>query len=192
MARHGYIMVAIDNRAATAISKTLENTLVLTPGEGETKDLVAGIRWLKSQPWVDAARVGVYGWSGGGTVTLNLLTRSTEFKAGIAGAPVTDWRFYDSKWAEALLKLPQEDPRGYENSSLLPRARNLHGSLLLLYGTDDDNVHPQNEEAFMNGLIEAAVPFQVVLFPMRKHGFVDEAAITARYNAMLAFWTKNL
>ena len=96
MAREGYVMVAIDNRAATAISKTLENTLAVNPAVSETADLVAGVRWLKSQPWVDAARVGVYGWSGGGTNTLNLMTRSQEFKAGIAGAPVTDWHFYDS------------------------------------------------------------------------------------------------
>jgi dipeptidyl-peptidase 4 len=122
MVEKGYILVAIDNRAATAISKTLENTLAGAPGVGETADLVAGIRWLKSQSWVDPNRVGVWGWSGGGTNTLNLMTRSSEFKAGIAGAPVTDWQFYDSKWAEALLKLPKDNPEAYRNSSLIPRA----------------------------------------------------------------------
>lgn len=192
MAAKGYIMVAIDNRAATSISKTLENTLANSPGAGETADLVAGIQWLKRQPWVDPSRVGVYGWSGGGTNTLNLMTRSAEFKAGISGAPVTDWRFYDSKWAECLLKLPQDNPSGYAESSLLPRARNLHGTLLLMYGTYDDNVHPQNEEAFINALIEAGKPYQVSLYPMRKHGFVDRPAILARYNAMVAFWLANL
>jgi dipeptidyl-peptidase-4 len=192
LASRGYIAVAIDNRAATAISKTLENTLVVAPGAGETADLVAGIRWLKSQPWIDGSRVGVWGWSGGGTITLNLMTRSQEFKAGIAGAPVTDWRFYDSKWGESLLKLPQDNPAAYERASLIPRARDLHGYLMLMYGTYDDNVHPQNEEAFMNALIAAAKPYQVELFPMRKHGFVDIPALLQRYNAMLAFWEKNL
>jgi dipeptidyl-peptidase-4 len=192
LASKGYIAVAIDNRAATGISKTLENTLAVNPGEGETADLVAGIRWLKAQPWVDGTRVGVWGWSGGGTITLNLMTRSKEFNAGIAGAPVTEWRFYDSKWVESFLKLPQDNPSGYQNASLLPRARDLHGSLLLIYGTDDDNVHPQNEEAFMNALIAAGKPYQVVLFPMRKHGFVDLPALIERYNAMLAFWEQNL
>jgi dipeptidyl-peptidase 4 len=184
--------VAIDNRAATAISKTLENTLAVNPGEGEAADLVAGIRWLKAQPWVDGSRVGVWGWSGGGTITLNLMTRSKEFKAGIAGAPVTDWRFYDSKWCESFLQLPQNNQAAYDKASLIPRARDLHGSLLLIYGTYDDNVHPQNEEAFMNALIAAGKPYRVVLFPMRKHGFVDPPALIERYNAMLAFWEQNL
>jgi dipeptidyl-peptidase-4 len=192
LASNGYIAVAIDNRAATAISKTLENTLAVSPGAGETADLVAGIRWLKAQPWVDGSRVGVWGWSGGGTVTLNLMTRSQEFKAGIAGAPVTDWRFYDSKWGESFLQLPQNNAAAYDRASLIPRAGDLHGSLLLMYGTYDDNVHPQNEEAFMNALIAAGKPYQVELFPMRKHGFVDTPALLARYNAMLAFWLKNL
>ena len=192
LASKGYIAVAIDNRAATAISKTLENSLAAGPGAGETADLVAGIRWLKAQPWVDGGRVGVWGWSGGGTITLNLMTRSQEFKAGIAGAPVTDWRFYDSKWGESLLKLPQNNPAGYDAASLIPRARDLHGSLMLIYGTYDDNVHPQNVEAFINALIAAGKPYQVELFPMRKHGFVDTPALIERYNAMLAFWEKNL
>ncbi len=192
LASKGYIAVAIDNRAATAISKTLENTLAASPGAGETADLVAGIRWLKAQPWIDGGRVGVWGWSGGGTVTLNLMTRSQEFKAGIAGAPVTDWRFYDSKWGESFMKLPQDNPAAYDSASLIPRARDLHGYLMLMYGTYDDNVHPQNEEAFMNALIAAGKPYQVELFPMRKHGFVDIPALLQRYNAMLAFWEKNL
>jgi dipeptidyl-peptidase 4 len=192
LAARGYIAVAIDNRAATAISKTLENTLTQSPSAGETADLVAGIRWLKAQPWVDGDRIGVYGWSGGGTMTLNLMTRSQEFKAGIAGAPVTDWRFYDSKWAESLVKLPSDNAAVYEATSLIPRARDLHGTLMLMYGTYDDNVHPQNEEAFMNALIAAGKPYLVELFPMRKHGFVDPPALIARYNAMLAFWEKYL
>lgn len=192
LAGKGYIAVAIDNRAATAISKTLENTLLASPGAGETADLAAGIRWLKAQPWVDGSRVGVWGWSGGGTITLNLMTRTQEFKAGIAGAPVTDWRFYDSKWGESFLKLPRNNPAGYDGASLIPRARDLHGYLMLVYGTYDDNVHPQNEEAFMNALIAAGKPYQVELFPMRKHGFVDIPALVQRYNAMLAFWERNL
>ena len=90
------------------------------------------------------------------------------------------------------MKLPQDNAAAYESASLIPRARDLHGSLLLIYGTYDDNVHPQNEEAFMDALIAAGKPYQVELFPMRKHGFVDEPALIQRYSAMLAFWEKNL
>lgn len=192
LAANGYVVAAIDNRAATAISKKLENTLVANPGASETADLIDGIRWLKKQPWADPARFGVYGWSGGGTNTLNCMTRSQEFKAGISGAPVTDWHYYDSKWAEALVKLPKDNAAVYERTSLVKRAGDLHGSLLIMYGSYDDNVHPQNELAFMNALIEKGKPYEVVIYPMRKHGFVDRPAQIHRDQAMLDFWKRAL
>jgi dipeptidyl-peptidase 4 len=192
MAADGYVMIAIDNRAATGISKKLENTLAQNPAASETADLVDGIRWIKQQPWVDADRVGVYGWSGGGTNTLNLMTRSKEFKAGIAGAPVTDWHYYDSKWAEALVKLPQDHPQLYESTSLVKRAADLHGHLMLIFGTYDDNVHPQNEQMFMNELIKAGILFETSIYPMRKHGFTDTPAKIHRDKTMQDFWKKNL
>jgi dipeptidyl-peptidase 4 len=189
---NGYICVGMDNRAATAISKKLENIIGENPGIGETNDLLDGVRWLKSQPWADGSRFGVWGWSGGGTMTLNLMTLSKEFKAGIAGAPVTDWRFYDSKWAESLVKLPENNPEGFDRTSLVKRAANLSGHLMLMYGTYDDNVHPQNEEAFMNELIKNGILFDVALYPMRKHGFVDTPALIHREKTKLNFWLKNL
>ena len=192
LAENGYVVAVIDNRAATAISKKLENTLVEQPSVSETNDLVAGIKWLKQQPWVDADRVGVYGWSGGGTNTLNCMTRSEEFKAGIAGAPVTDWRFYDSKWAEAVVKLPQDHPELYESTSLVNHAGQLHGKLLIIFGTYDDNVHPQNEQAFMNALIEAGKQYESIIYPMRKHGFTDTPAQVHLGYAMLDFWKRAL
>jgi dipeptidyl-peptidase 4 len=192
MAADGYVMIAIDNRAATGISKKLENTLVENPSASETADLVEGIRWFKQQPWVDADRVGVYGWSGGGTNTLNLMTRSKEFKAGIAGAPVTDWHYYDSKWAEALVKLPQDHPQLYDSTSLVKRATDLHGHLMMMFGTYDDNVHPQNEFNFMNQLIKAGILFETSIYPMRKHGFTDTPAKIHRDMTMRDFWRRNL
>ncbi len=188
----GYIAVGMDNRAATAISKKLENTIGQNPGIGETNDLLDGVRWLKSQPWADGTRFGVWGWSGGGTITLNLMTRSKEFKAGIAGAPVTDWRYYDSKWAESLVKLPQDNSAGFARTSLVEHAGNLTGHLMLIYGTYDDNVHPQNEQAFMNELIKDGILFEVMTYPMRKHGFTDTAAQIHREKVKLNFWQKNL
>jgi dipeptidyl-peptidase 4 len=188
----GYLLAEFDNRVATAISKKLENTMLPNPGEGETADFVAGIRWLKSQPWVDPDRVGIWGWSGGGSMTLNVMTRSKEIKAGIAGAPVTDWRYYDSKWAESLLKLPQDNSAAYDRASIVPRAADLSGHLMLVFGTYDDNVHPQNEQAFMNELIKAGIPYEVMIYPMRKHGFVDAAARIHRDVTMRNFWRKNL
>jgi dipeptidyl-peptidase-4 len=188
LAANGFVVAVIDNRAATAISKKLEDTLYDNPGASETKDLVDGIRWLKKQSWVDADRFGIYGWSGGGTNTLNVMTRSEEIKAGIAGAPVTDWHYYDSKWSEALVKMPQTNARVYEETSLVKRAGDLHGDLLLIWGTYDDNVHPQNEQAFINELIAKGKPYHTMIYPMRKHGFVDQPAEIHLHKAMLEYW----
>jgi dipeptidyl-peptidase 4 len=188
----GYVVVGMDNRAATAIGKKYENTIGANPGIGETADLLAGVRWLKAQPWTDGNRFGVWGWSGGGTMTLNLMTQSKEFKAGIAGAPVTDWRYYDSKWAESLAKLPADNPTVYDRTSLVKHAGDLSGHLMLIYGTHDDNVHPQNEQAFMNELIQAGTLFEVMTYPMRKHGFTDTAARIHLEKVKREFWRKNL
>jgi dipeptidyl-peptidase-4 len=192
LAREGYAVVQVDNRSATGISKRLENTILKRSGPVETADLVDAVRWLKQQPWVDPDRVGVWGWSGGGTMTLNLMTRSAEFKAGISVAPVTDWHFYDSKWAEAFMKRPEDNPEGYRDFDLVARAPQLHGRLMLVYGTYDDNVHPQNEQAFADALIRAGILFDTAVYPMRKHGISDDPARIHLFKTMLEFWKRNL
>ena len=189
----GYIVVRFDHPASTAISKKLENRLNrLMSGPREVADIVDGIRWLKNQPYVDANRIGVWGWSGGGSFTLNLLTNTKEFKAGISGAPVTDWHYYDTKWAEFAMKRPQDNPEGYEKTSFVKTAKNLHGRLLLIHGTYDDNVHPQNSWAFIDELIKHNIMFDMMFYPMRKHGFTDDPARIHLYNKMLEFWQENL
>jgi len=125
-------------------------------------------------------------------MTLNLMTRSQEFKAGISVAPVVDWRFYDSKWTEAAMRTPEENPEGYANASLIPRAKDLHGRLLIVFGTYDDNVHPYNEMAFIDALIGAGKDFDMMAYPMRKHGISDEAATLHLYRKMIDFWKANL
>jgi len=188
----GYVVVKIDNRVATAKAKALENLSVGKLGDSETADLTDAARWLKQQPWVDSSRVGVWGWSHGGYITLQLMTRSTEFKAGIAVAPVTDWRFYDSKWSEAFLGMPDENPRAYDSASVVTRAANLHGHLLVVHGTYDDNVQPQNTQAFFDALIRAGKAFEMMNYPMRKHDIGDRAANTHLYRTMLEFWKRSL
>lgn len=188
----GYVVVKVDNRSATGISKELENTVLKRLGEAETPDLVAAARWLKKQSWADPARVGVWGWSYGGYMTLNLMTRSQEFKAGISVNPVVDWRYYDTKWTEGAMLPPQDNPKGYESTSLIPLAKHLHGRVLIVYGTYDDNVHPYNEMAFIDALITAGKKFDMMAYPMRKHGISDEAATRHLYRLMLDFWKTNL
>lgn len=190
--KKGYLVASVDNRSATGISKTLENTVLKnTMGDGELGDLVAAVKWFKAQPYIDPERVGIWGWSGGGTFTLLAMTRSQEFKAGIAVAAVTAWRYYDSIWAEALMKLPDENPEGYEKNDLNRYAKDLHGRLLIVHGTYDDNVHIQNIWVFVDELIKANKMFDLMIYPMRKHGIADRAARVHLYTKMLEFWEKN-
>jgi dipeptidyl-peptidase-4 len=193
LAREGYVVMSVDPRSATGISKTLENLVVRNVwGDLELADFLAGVRWLKSQPWVDPGRVGVWGWSGGGSSTLLLMTRSQEFKAGIAVAPNADWRFYDSKFSETYMKTPADNPAGYENTSLVRRAKDLHGRLLLVHGSGDDNVHPQHTWAVVEELVQANKPFDLMIYPMRKHTIDDRPARIHLFNKMLEFWKRYL
>lgn len=187
--RSGFLVMRVDGRSATGISKHLE-ALVLRElmGEGELNDLVAAVGWLKSQPFVDPDRIGIWGWSGGGTFTLLAMTRSKEFKAGISVAPVTDQHYYDTKFSEAYMKTPHANPEGYEKTSLVRTAKDLHGRLLLVHGTYDDNVHPQNSWHFIDELIEAGKSFDMMFYPMRKHGISDRPARKHLYKKMLEFW----
>jgi dipeptidyl-peptidase-4 len=189
LVREGYVVVQVDNRSATGISKRLENPVVRRVwSDGELTDLVAAVRWLKSQAWVDPERVGVWGWSGGGTFTLLAMTRSQEFKAGIAVAPLTDFRYYDTKFAETYMKTPADNPDGYEYTSLVRRAKDLRGRVLLVHGTHDDNVHPQSTLAFADELIKAGKQFDMMMYPMRKHTIDDRPARIHLFNKMLEFW----
>lgn len=191
--QQGYLVVRFDHRSATAISKILENRLAgMMSGPTEIEDIAAGIKWLKSQPYVDADRVAIWGWSGGGSFTLNAMTNTREFKAGIAVAAVTDWHYYDTKWAEFGMKRPQDNPEGYKKTSFIRSAKNLHGRLLLVHGTYDDNVHPQNAWRFIEEMIQHNIRFEMMFYPMRKHGIVDDPARIHLYNTMLEFWDRNL
>lgn len=189
----GYLVALVDNRASTAIGKKYENLLLgQMGGPVELNDLVDAVKWFKSQSYIDPERVGVWGWSGGGTYTLNAMTNSKEFKAGIAVAAVTDWRFYDTRFGEIGMKTPKDNPEGYLKTSLLNSAKNLSGRLMIVHGTYDDNVHIQNAWAFINELIKSNKIFELQVYPMRQHGISDRPARIHLYNTMLDFWRRNL
>jgi dipeptidyl-peptidase-4 len=193
MLDEGYISMKIDNRAAMGISKKLENLLLKrTPGEVELNDLVDAVRQMKKKDYIDPDRWGITGWSGGGTNTILAMTRSKEFKAGIAGAGVTDFRFYDTAWGESAMKTEAENLDGYEASSLLKYAKDLHGKLMLVHGTHDDNVHIQNTWRFINELIKANKLFELMVYPMRKHGVSDPAGRRHLQTVRTDFWKRNL
>ena len=190
---NGYLVAIVDPRTATAISKKLENMLLKNmSGELELKDLVDGVNWLKKQPYIDSTRIGIWGWSGGGTFTFNAMTHTKDFKAGIAVAGVTDWHYYDTKFGEMAMKTPQVNPEGYEKTSLVKTAKNLSGRIFIVFGSYDVNVHPQNSYAFIDELIKANKMFDMIVYPMRKHGISDRPARIHLYNKMLEFWKSNL
>lgn len=189
----GYLVVSFDNRSAATISRRQSSKIKgQLWGEIELNDLVAFVNWLKQQPYVDAERLGIWGWSGGGTYTLLAMTHTKEFKAGIAGAPVTDWRYYDTKYTEAVMRKPVDNPDGYKSTSLVDRAADLHGRLLLIHGTSDDNVNIQNTWAFAEKLIDSGKMFDIMVYPLQKHDFEDKHAKIHRLKKMVEFWSKNL
>ncbi len=189
LASEGYAVLTVDNRSATGLSKTLEDTSYRKLMSAmEVSDLRAAVRWLKAQPWVDPRRIGVWGWSGGGTFTLQLLTHTKEFKAGVAVAAVTDFRYYDTVWTERLLGLPEDNPEGYRLGAPANFAKDLHGRLLLIHGTGDDNVHPQNAWRMARELQSAGIAFDMMIYPLEQHGI--RGATRHVYQTMLEFWKR--
>lgn len=187
----GFVVFVIDPRSASGVSKTLADTSYgKLMAAHEVPDILAGVTWLASQPWVDPGRIGVWGWSGGGTMTLQLMTHAKVFKAGIAVAPVTDFRYYDTVWTEARLGLPADNAEGYRAGSPATFAKELCGRLLLIHGTFDDNVHPQNAWRFARELQLAKIPFEMMIYPLEKHGLRGTSVHV--YQTMLDFWKRNL
>jgi dipeptidyl-peptidase-4 len=192
LAGQNVVVFYLDNRSAAGRSKTDANTILRALyGPVELADLLDGVEWLKSQPYIDKDRVGIWGWSGGGIMTLQAMTSSEEFAAGVAVAPVTDWRYYDTIYTERYMKRPQDNEDGYDKTSHAKRAADLHGRLLMVHGTYDDNVHPQNSWSFTNELIEAGITLDMMIYPMRKHGIEDDAAQLHLYKTMFEFWQRN-
>jgi dipeptidyl-peptidase-4 len=180
LAQQGVIVWILDNRSASGKGAEAQWPVYLRFGEMELQDLEDGVAWLKTQPYVDASRILLSGWSYGGFMTAYALTHSTSWSAGIAGAPVTDWRDYDSIYTERYMKTPQNNPDGYRRTAPRFAADRLHGRLLLVHGTTDDNVHMQNTIQFAYELQRAGKPFEMMLYPLQRHSFTD-----ARLNAHL-------
>ncbi len=175
LAQQGIVVFVVDNRIASGKGVRSTWPVYGNFGDQELNDLVDAVDWLGAQDFVDAARIGVDGWSFGGYMTLTALTKSDRFAAGIAGGSVVDWRDYDSVYTERYMSTPDENPAGYEKSSVRPYADQLHGELLMIHGTMDDNVHMQNTLQFTHDLQKAGKPFSLMLYPSQRHGVRDPA-----------------
>jgi dipeptidyl-peptidase-4 len=192
MALRGYAILMVDNRSSLFFGRTGGDRDHLRMGNGNLEAQLAGVEYLKKLGWVDTSRLGLWGWSGGGANTLYCLFNAPGvWKAGVSGAPVTDWALYDSIWTERYLGRPQDNPEGYRLSSPLSFAENLKDHLLLIHGTADDNVHPQNTIVLTDKLVKASIPFEEAIYPRQKHGFKEESN-RHFYERMTEFFDRTL
>lgn len=192
LAQQGYVVMLCDNRASRGPGGRDTWPIHRNLGEVELRDLEDAAKWAGSQPWGDSNRIGVWGWSYGGYFTGYALTHSKLFKAGISGAPVTDWRNYDAVYTERYMDTPQNNPEGYKKSSVVEAAKNLHGSLLIIHGEIDDNVHMSNTLQLAYALQKAGKPFELMIYPRNRHGIVDPLQRRHMHEMMTNFLERNL
>jgi len=193
LAQHGYIVFSIDNRGTGAQGRDWNRIVHRRLGEWELRDHIAGVRHLRNLPYVDGDRIGIYGGSYGGYMTLYALFRAPEhFRVGVSMYPVADWRLYDTIYTERYMDTPQDNPDGYRDSSCLNVAADLDGRLLLIHGTMDNNVHVQNSIRVIEELVEAGKEFELMLYPRERHGIRAVHRRLHLYRMMLAFILRNL
>jgi dipeptidyl-peptidase-4 len=192
LASKGFLVWSMDNRGSWGRGHAFEAPLLRKMGVVEMKDQLEGVAELSKKPFVDASRLGLWGWSYGGYMTLFLATHAGEkFKCALAGAPVADWTFYDSIYTERYMKRPQDNPAGYKAASPLEAAKDLSTKLLLMHGTSDDNVHMQNSIRFIDELMKARKDFFFVPLPRQQHGPRREALLY-RNQRLVEWFEKNL
>ena len=192
--QRGYVVFTLDNRGAAGRGQAFATALYRRMGGVEVVDQLKGVEWLKQQSFVDASRVGVFGWSYGGYMTLMLMMQSPgTFAAGVAGAPVTDWRLYDTHYTERYLGMPDENAEGYRQSNVLTYAGALRDRLLVMHGMADDNVLFTHTTLLIKELVATGRPFEVMPYPGSKHGALSfrETGIHG-WNTILDFFDRNL
>jgi len=195
---HGFIVFQLDNRGATNRGKSFEDPLYRAMGKTEVEDQIAGAEWLKNQPFTDAAHMGIYGWSYGGYMTLHMLAQTDLYRSGVSGAPVTDWRLYDTAYTERYLGDPNpESPNyttgAYEDGSVFEHVDGLTEPFLLIHGMADDNVVFRHSIKLMNDMqAEGRQNMRIMTYPGEKHGFRKTENKIHRDRQILNFFLETL
>jgi dipeptidyl-peptidase-4 len=193
LAQEGFLIWSLDNRGSWGRGHAWEATVHRNLGTNELSDQLAGVSHLKTLSFVDTNRFGIWGWSYGGYMTLYALTHAPNvFKCGIAGAPVSDWKYYDTIYTERYMSTPKENPAGYKTSSPLAAADKLTAKLLIIHGTVDDNVHLPNTMSFIDALVKAGKPHEIQIQPGQSHGFGGDAATRYLNERIVDFFQRNL
>jgi dipeptidyl-peptidase-4 len=194
MAEKGFVVFSLDNRGSYNRGHAFETPIYHQFGKVELEDQLAGVNYLKALPFVDANRIGIWGWSYGGYMTLDAMFNAPGvFKAGVSVAPVSDWHLYDTIYTERYMGRPQDDPEGYKASSPGNNAAALTGKLMLAHGTGDDNVHFANTSEVINQMIQGGkYPTDLAIFPGRGHSMGDRPARIQLFERITRFFTDNL
>jgi dipeptidyl-peptidase-4 len=193
LTRAGYVVFQLDNRGTAFRGTAFQAPIHDRLGEVEVADQVLGAHWLAAQGYVDPARIGVWGWSYGGYMALMLMFKAPEvFRAGVAGAPVTDWTLYDTHYTERYLDRPQENAAGYASSSVLSYAQDLKGKLLVMHGMADDNVLFLHSTKLLRRLQDLGKPFDVMFYPGAKHGLIRQHDGRHAYATIRRFFDENM
>jgi dipeptidyl-peptidase-4 len=176
LAQNGYVVFTLDNRGSGSRGVRFETALFHHLGSVEVEDQVTGVNFLRNLPYVDPARIGVFGWSYGGYMALMCMMQAPDvFAAGVSGAPVTDWKLYDTHYTERFMGTPQSNPEGYARSSVMDHAEDLKGALLIMHGMADDNVLFTHSTTLFKKLQDLNAPFEIMTYPGSKHGLLRHA-----------------
>jgi dipeptidyl-peptidase-4 len=193
LAQQGYVVACVDNRGTGARGEAFKKCTYQQLGKLETQDQIDAAKYLGTLPFVDPARVGIFGWSYGGYMSSLCMMKGGEvFKAGIAVAPVTNWKWYDSVYTERYMRTNKDNPAGYEDNSPVNFADKLQGKYLLVHGLADDNVHFQHSAEMANRLIAANKPFDTMVYPNRSHSITGDNARLHLYTLMTSFLNEKL
>lgn len=193
LVQEGFVALTVDGRGTGGRGARWERQTYGELGVREAEDQLSAGRYAASLPYVDAARVGIWGWSFGGYNTLMTMCGGNDvFKAGVAVAPVTDWKFYDTIYAERYMKTPQQNAEGYQKASVLSRAQNLRGQLLIVTGTADDNVHPQNTYEVVEQFVQNDLDFDMMTYTNRNHFITGGKSNPHIYKKVANYFKRNL
>ncbi|WP_035645793.1 S9 family peptidase [Flavobacterium sp. ASV13] len=193
LTQQGYIVACVDGRGTGYKGADFKKVTQLQLGKYEVEDQIDAAKVIGSYPYVDASRIGIWGWSYGGFMASNCIFQGNDvFKMAIAVAPVTNWRFYDSVYTERYMQTPQENPNGYDQNSPINHVDKLKGKFLLIHGSGDDNVHVQNSMQMMEALIQANKQFDSQIYPDKDHGISGGNTRIQLYNKMSNFIKENL
>ncbi len=193
MAQKGYIVISVDNRGTGGRGAEFKNCTYKQLGKLETEDQIDAAKYMGSLPYVDKDRIGIMGWSYGGYMSSLCITKGADyFKAAIAVAPVTNWRYYDTIYTERYLQTPQENASGYDENSPINFVSRMKGKYLLVHGTSDDNVHFQNTVEMVTALTKANKQFDLAIYPNKNHGIYGGNTRLQLYNKMTDFLVQNL